>query len=327
MINLNLKNLKQMLLNFKILKYLDFIILSIVFISIIVDLLSIFKGLVSSIVNLISGIELNFVHMVNGSETVASGSGNTTTTVTIHTNTSLKDTIRSTFIYGIGTFRLISIHHGGPGSRFFTTVSTIGMDFVATAISRILQDPNYLPNQVVGAKEIFTGARERVENGVLSKIVDLKGSEADKVLDAIIEVKNNKKFVSSGDGNGLDDLGATIINKILDNIKDIIEPIPVDYSIELLSNQIYSLTLMLFIMALLLSVLIFSFLFNILIILNKEKILNFFNNKYIHWYVNLQLKFITYEIILIGGFILYSLYFFIKGLHFLVTHPLILPSF
>ena len=61
--------------------------------------------------------------------------------------------------------------------------------------------------------------------------------------------------------------------------------------------------------------------------MNKDKILKFFTNKYVHWYVNFQLKIISLEVVILGGTILYFLYFFITGLHFLVTHPIILPSF
>jgi len=61
---------------------------------------------------------------------------------------------------------------------------------------------------------------------------------------------------------------------------------------------------------------------NLLVYINSDKIINYFNNKYIKWYVSLNKKIIRIELFYLGTAILYFMYTLSTGLHFLATHPI-----
>ena len=71
---------------------------------------------------------------------------------------------------------------------------------------------------------------------------------------------------------------------------------------------------------------IFKLLFNIIIVLNSDRIINFFTNKYIKWYVNINIKLIKIEVLCLGGTILLFMYNLSNGLHYIATHPIIFPT-
>ena len=55
-----------------------------------------------------------------------------------------------------------------------------------------------------------------------------------------------------------------------------------------------------------------------------DKIINYFNNKYIVWYLNINKKFLSVEIFFLGCTILYFMSTIVKGIHFIATHPIII---
>ena len=65
-----------------------------------------------------------------------------------------------------------------------------------------------------------------------------------------------------------------------------------------------------------------AFIFNIIIFIYSDKISNYFNNKYIKWYINFNKKIISIELIFLGSSILYFLFTLSYGIHFLATHPI-----
>lgn len=52
-----------------------------------------------------------------------------------------------------------------------------------------------------------------------------------------------------------------------------------------------------------------------------DKIINYFNNKYIKWYLVLNKKMISIEICFLGFTILYFMSSLITGIRFIATHP------
>lgn len=149
-----------------------------------------------------------------------------------------------------------------------------------------------------------------------------------EVIQAIQAAQSNKgggsvfknNFIS--DGNGLEDIQNNMINKVMVYIKPILQPVQVDYSNELLANQIYGISIMLFILSLVVIGLLVFFIFNVIIFAYSDKIMNYFNNKYIRWYIALNKKFIVVEIFLLSVNILYSMYYLSYGIHFIATHPI-----
>jgi hypothetical protein len=96
----------------------------------------------------------------------------------------------------------------------------------------------------------------------------------------------------------------------------------VNYSNELLANQLNDISILLFILSVLIIVLLLAFNINIIYFNSSDKISNYFTNKYIKWYINFNKKIIGIELILLGSSILYFMINLSYGIHFLATHPI-----
>jgi hypothetical protein len=106
-------------------------------------------------------------------------------------------------------------------------------------------------------------------------------------------------------------------------LKGVLEPVSVSYSNEILLEQIYGLSIVLFILSLCIIILFIAFIVNTLILVYSDRILSYFTNKYIRLYIQFNKKMIGLEICFLGGSILYFLYVLSRGLHFLSNHPVI----
>ena len=114
-----------------------------------------------------------------------------------------------------------------------------------------------------------------------------------------------------------------VINYFIYKIISVLEPITVTYSNKLLADQIYFISIVLFIMSILVTGLILFLFLNIVIFTFSDKLLNLFTNKYVRWYININKKFIGIEICFMGVTILYGMINISYGLHFIATHPII----
>ena len=81
------------------------------------------------------------------------------------------------------------------------------------------------------------------------------------------------------------------------------------------------MSIFLFILSLIIFGLIVVLLLNIVLYINMDKIINYFNNKYIKWYLVLNKKMISIEICFLGFTILYFMSSLITGIRFIATHP------
>jgi vacuolar-type H+-ATPase subunit I/STV1 len=87
------------------------------------------------------------------------------------------------------------------------------------------------------------------------------------------------KYISNN--NFTDEFSQKILGNIMKNIKSILEPVTVDYSNEVLANQIHDISIMLFVLSILIIILFIGFMINVLVSLYSDKIMNYFTNKYI----------------------------------------------
>lgn len=99
-----------------------------------------------------------------------------------------------------------------------------------------------------------------------------------------------------------------------------------DYSNELLANQIYLISILLFIISIAIVVLIIGLLINLIVYIYSDRIKDMFTNKFIRGYITLNKKFIgvEVEIFLVGGSILYFMLYLTFGLQFLATHRILI---
>ena len=126
-----------------------------------------------------------------------------------------------------------------------------------------------------------------------------------------------------GDGNNLGDLGQSYLNSIFEHLKFILEPVQVNYSNEVLANQITEISILLFILGVLTSILIAFLLVNMVLYMYMDRIIQFFNNKFIKLYLIYNKKMLAIEIFVLGATILYFMYFLLKGTQFIATHPIV----
>lgn len=113
-----------------------------------------------------------------------------------------------------------------------------------------------------------------------------------------------------------------MFNTLIGPLKDVLEPVYVGYSNDLLLNQIYGLSILLFILSLLIIILFIAFILNVLVFTYSDKLLTYFKNYYIRLYIKFNKKRIGIEIFFLSGNILYFLYVLSRGLHFICTHPI-----
>jgi hypothetical protein len=102
------------------------------------------------------------------------------------------------------------------------------------------------------------------------------------------------------DDLSLDEFSETIIIKISDFLTTFFAPVVVTYSNELLSNQFHNISLILFILTLILLLNFFVLLFNFTLFIFTEKLIGYFKNKYVLYYLNLNKKLIGLEIFFIS---------------------------
>ena len=156
--------------------------------------------------------------------------------------------------------------------------TTIAGDAASKVLNNTINDPNYVKNHYVSWRSVW----EDFNNGKAS--VEIDDDTGQKISNAI-----NNKFIGGEDSLG--DLQQSLLNGIFDRLKFIIEPIQVNYSNEILSNQIYDISVILFIFSLLIFGLILVLLLNIILYINMDRIIKFFNNKFIHWYLLINKNF------------------------------------
>ena len=115
-----------------------------------------------------------------------------------------------------------------------------------------------------------------------------------------------------------------LFNGLVETFGHILKPVSVNYSNEILSNQLYSISILLFILSIVILIILIAFLVNIISFMYSVKLLNYFTNKYIRWYLLLNKKFIGLELFFLGISILYFMYNLSYGIHFIATHPIII---
>jgi hypothetical protein len=278
-------------------------------------------------------INLNDV-MCFMSNNVSSSSNVTqnTNTQIIHDDGSWSNAVRSLFIYGSGGYRLYLTRGGTPGSRFVIASSTILADNISRIITNAINDPAYINNHLNAWGFNLSGSTASVsvnQGGSLDRAISQAQSNAAQAANqAASQTSSSNNSGSnmsnnfiSGD-NGIEDITNKLLQNLMNYIKPFLEPVQVSYSNELLANQIYGLSIMLFILSVLIIVLLIFFIINIIIFIYSDRIMNYFSNKYIKWYINITKKFIGVELFLLGPSLLYFMYILSMGIRFIATHPI-----
>ena len=289
--------------------YLLLIILIFVFVN---DIINIIAHIVNHLFDLINLNYNDYIkYMVDTnttSTTVNTTNTNTTTTQIIHNDGSWSNTIRSLFIYSTGAIRWNLVRNGTPGSKTFIVTGTVVLDALGKVLNNTINDPTYVKNHYLSWKSLWIDEQKGEARVELDQ-------ETSKILES-----NNNNFL--GGGNNLSDLSNTIINSLFDKFKFILEPLQVNYSNEVLANQIHDISILLFLISVLITILLIFLLINIFLLLNMDKIIKYFKNKWVLMYLNWNKKMISIEVFLLGGSIIYFMFTLSNGILFIAKHPI-----
>lgn len=329
---------------------LDMVLLILVISFFINDLFSIIFSILDKIYNYISINDV--VTFMNNNGLNATSNSSSTHTQIIHDDGSWSNAIRSLIIYSSGGYRLWLQRGGGtPGSRFVIVGSTLAADSLSRVVTNAINDPNYINNHLRswGFSANTEGTANVTVNpgGTVDQAVNmlapgqaqaLAQTQAHSLTQAQAEAQaafvasqNTNQNIGAGKNitnnfisgeNGIEELSNKIVNSIMENIKPFVEPIQVSYSNEVLAQQIYGISIMLFILSILVIILLIFFILNTLVFIYSDKLIDYFNNKYIKWYIYINKKFIAVELFFLSTSILYFMYILSYGIHFIATHPI-----
>lgn len=90
----------------------------------------------------------------------------------------------------------------------------------------------------------------------------------------------------------LEDLFYTLLRYI----SDFFSPVPVDFSNDVLLNQLHNISIILFMITVVTIILFIYLLINIILYIFSEKLINYFTNTYIKMYLSLNKRIIVFEI-------------------------------
>jgi hypothetical protein len=189
----------------------------------------------------------------------------------------------------------------------------MALDAAGNVVANLINDPNYVRANIQNWRIFQRG------NTPGEFEVDVTGDT--ETFKTIKKEETNKNNFLPEDFD-IEKIQTQIIDIILDYLRPYIQPATVNYSHDLLVDQVQLLSLMSLIIALIITGMLVFLFFNIFIYMNSDRILKLFKNKYVVFYVNLQLKFIAIEVLLSTLVIIYGMGILIYALHFIVTHPL-----
>lgn len=273
----------------------DLLFVFLIFIFLIQDVYTIFCHITEIIYNYIFDVNIILNMSNNG------GTSSTNTTI-IHSNDGWAQGIKNIFVYGTGAVRFHMLRSGGtPLQRTFVIGSTISIDAASTSLKNSINDPEYVEKHINSWTRILDTKPDEIKFEVSNDF---------ETLTKLKEVKKN--LVSENQ----------ILDSIVTYLKPILEPVSVEYSNELLASQIYGISILLFIMSILIMILLLAFIINVSILVYSDKLMSFFTNKYIIWYLTLNKKLIGIEIIFLSASLIYFMFSLSSGIHFIATHPI-----
>ena len=219
-------------------------------------------------------------------------------------NGNWSDTIRTLFIYGSATYKVM-LTRGNPRSRVFIITGAVTADLLAKVASNVINDPTYIRAHVQNWKI--------TRNTIYPDAVDVDITQ-DKEF-----VKNiSNKFLPEDLSNQID----AITQEILKNILSFFQPQTVNYPVDLLMDQHHYLAIFLFLLILLLFFFILNLAYVTALLVFKDRILSYFKNKYILQFLRLQYNIMHIEFIFLIVFVLYDFYSIFKISYFLCTYPI-----
>lgn len=92
----------------------------------------------------------------------------------------------------------------------------------------------------------------------------------------------------------------TVFRYIVDFFNNFFLPIPVNFTNDLLVNQIHKISIILFILTVCMVIFFIYLLVNIILYIFSDKLINYFTNKYIKLYLSLNKQILAFEIVVVS---------------------------
>ena len=247
----------------------------------------------------------------------------------VFSNGTWSSTVRSIFIYGTAAIHMNLTRAPGRGIfKLGTALGAFAVDTGGKFIENAINDPSYIRDHVKNWKMMWSQNNAGVESNEEVKI-DVSSdtnliNEVQNEINKTADLNNFATFLPSSStlsGENSSEV-SSFINELVPPIIQTLKPQQVGYSVELLMDQHHFIAICLFIITISALFLFLVFLYNILLFFYKDKILNYFTNKYIVLYLKIQFKILNIEIIVLALLIIYYFYFLILGLHFLAVFPI-----
>ena len=286
------------------------------------------------VINLISNIltyfnlDLEPLYVLENNQNNNIQENNIDKTIIINYDNTWATTIRTLFIYGTAGM-IICLKRGNTTAfrKVTTGVGALFADSASKVVEHSINDPSYLRAHYTNWKMIW----KKDSNGnQLNDTVNVDISGDTQLTSQILkEINQTNQASGSSDTStflpsfdNIHEQLSSLTNDLMLPIINALKPQPVDYPIELLMDQHHVVSISLFILTITSLIFFIILLYNIILLMYKDKILNIFKNKYILMYLNLQFKIIVIENIFLIILMLNNFYFLLMGLHFLAVFPI-----
>lgn len=232
--------------------------------------------------------------------------------------------IKNTLIYLLAAYYIhFKIPQASDLKKLAVIIGAILVDLISQFIKNVINNPDYLRDYLILMMWIHKSEGNISE---LNIIINNPKENLDEMEDKF-SLKNTTSFLPL-DKWAVSNIQSEILSfgpmgavKILLAVIKLFKPQQVNYYVEDLMLQHHFISIALFILALSIFFFFILILYNVLLILYKDKIMSFFKNKYILMYLNLQLKLLKLETIILIILIFYCFYYLFYGLHFLSVFP------
>lgn len=226
---------------------------------------------------------------------------------------------------GIGVFAALSKVPGvSPRARLLGALAGAGVSASQITYHSALENSVGFNRMMGGLTEYRrTGVWPSIDrmNTVDSKILDevvnnaAKSVDTNKVDNMVKEITEKSNNFLPNSNSNISDFISHLTDLLFKNTMQFVQPVPVQgYFDDLIGQRIF-IEVSLLIMALSVTLLFIVFIFNILFLLNKDKIINKFDNKFITFYVKYQAFFSRLSLIWIPILIISGLFTITHGLH------------
>lgn len=218
-----------------------------------------------------------------------------------------------------------------PRLRVLASLGALGVSGTGILFHSILQQPvgfnrfcwGYSVFRETGTWPSLEQANQTTADKYVKNVLDKAQKDPDvmkTVADQVSEARSKSNFM--GDDFNILEIITKIINKFMESFYWIFKPAELHGTLGDLIGQQFVIYILLFIIVISIILLFISYLLNIILILNKDKILNNFKNKYIIYYIKYQTILIKFSLVYIPIFIFAGLITLAIGLHFLITHQI-----